>query len=259
MPELPDLEVFAANLERRFKNKKLARLDVVVDKKLNVSTKEVKEKLTGQTVKAVKREGKTLQLHFSNDNVLGLHLMLHGRLQDVTETTDLKHAIIVLLFEGGNAFALTDFQKAATPTLNPQQSTIPDALSDQITENYLQEKLAKKKTPIKTVLMDQHTIRGIGNTYADEILWEARISPMSTSKAIPVTKVRELHQVIRKLLKQEIAHIRKMLPNELGGEIKDFLKIHGPRIVASPTGKKIMVNEVGGRKTYYTEEQELFQ
>jgi len=259
MPELPDLEVFAANLERRFKHKTLERLEVQVSRKLNVPEKELKNALEGHALTAVKREGKTIQLHFGAERVLGLHLMLHGELKLLHANEQLKHSIISLYFKSGGGFALSDFQKAATPTLNPPESDVPDALSKEMSASYLQEVLAKKKAPIKTVLMDQHIIRGIGNTYADEILWEARISPLSVSKAIPGDKVKELHQVIVELLRKEIEQIGKMLPEELGGEIKDFLKIHGAGIKQSPTGKKVMVQEIGGRKSYYTEEQHLYQ
>lgn len=259
MPELPDLEVFAANLEKRFKHKTLVRLEVTVANKLNVPEKELMETLEGHQLTAVKREGKTIQLHFGAERVLGLHLMLHGELKLIRTDEKLKYAIISFYFKSGEGFALSDFQKAATPTLNPGVSDVPDALSKKMSVAYLEEVLAKKKAPIKTVLMDQHIIRGIGNTYADEILWEARISPFSVSKAIPKAKVKELHQVIGKLLLKEIEQIGKMLPDELGGEIKNFLKIHRAGIKESPTGKKILIGEIGGRKSYYTDEQELYE
>lgn len=81
MPELPDLEVFATNLEKRFKNKRLQELVVKVAKKLNVTAQELKAAVEGAELKHVVREGKTLQLHFNNGAIVGLHLMLHGELK----------------------------------------------------------------------------------------------------------------------------------------------------------------------------------
>lgn len=72
MPELPDLEVFAANLQKRFKNKTLERVEVTVAKKLNVSIKELKAQLEGHQLEKVNREGKTLQLHFKKRYSSGL-------------------------------------------------------------------------------------------------------------------------------------------------------------------------------------------
>lgn len=126
-------------------------------------------------------------------------------------------------------------------------------------QDYLEKILSKKKSPVKLVLMDQKLIRGIGNTYADEILWKAKISPMSVSKAIPKDKVKILSETIRKVLSQEIVQIRSLLHDNLGGEVRDFLKIHSEKIKQSPTGDKILMEEIGGRKTYYTREQELYQ
>lgn len=259
MPELPDLEVFAANLEKRFKNKTLEKVIITVTRKLNAPEEEVKSALEGHKLLSVSREGKTIQLHFGREAVLGLHLMLHGALVLLDGEAAAKHQVIAFHFKGNEGFALTDFQKAATPTLNPIFSAVPDALSSQMDLEYLEKVLSRKKAPVKSVLMDQKLIRGIGNTYADEILWTARISPMSVSQAIPKDKVKILLDAIREVLRQEIVQIRSLLHDNLGGEIRDFLKIHGAKIKQSPTGNKILVGEIGGRKTYYTKEQELYQ
>ena len=255
MPELPDLEVFAGNLQKRFKNKTIETVKVTVAKKLNVSEAALKKALEGQKLEKVSRDGKTLQLHFKNDAVLGLHLMLHGEIRPL-DAENLRFPIVSFHFEGGDGFALTDFQKQATPTLNPEVSEVPDALA--LTETYFTDLLQKKKVQIKVLLMDQKLVRGIGNTYADEILWEARISPFSVAKAIPPPAVKRLLKAIKHVLEKESVDIGKKLPVELHGEIKEFLRIHSPDLEKSPTGKKIIVEKKGARKTYYTEEQELY-
>jgi len=259
MPELPDLEVFAANLEKRFKNKTLEKLDVTISKKLNVSEKELKQALEGHQLQSVLREGKTLQLHFGGGNVLGLHLMLHGEIQLIEHDDAVKFKIIEFHFKGDNSFALTDFQKQATPTLNPEPVAVPDALSKEFNITYFRQVLAKKKVEIKKVLMDQKIVRGIGNTYADEILWQARVSPFSIAKAIPETKVKELHQAVEQVLRKEIMNLTKAIPDSFNAEVRDFLKIHNPKLKESPTGHEIIVDKSGGRKTYYTIEQLDFQ
>jgi len=254
MPELPDLEVFAANLQKRFKNKIVETVEVSVAKKLNVSAAELKDAVEGHALEKAVRDGKTLQLHFKNDAIVGLHLMLHGEIRPLDEA--IKYPIVSFHFKGGDGFALTDFQKAATPTLNPELSEIPDALA--LTPAYFTDLLAKKKVQIKVLLMDQHHIRGIGNTYADEILWEARISPFSISKAIPEKEVKELLKAIKHVLSKEAKDIAKKLPVDLHGEIKEFLRVHRPDLEKSPTGAKIIIDKKGARKTYYTDEQQLF-
>jgi len=259
MPELPDLEVFAANLEKRFKNKTLEKLDVAVSKKLNVPEKKLKEALEGHQLQSVLREGKTLQLHFGGGNVLGLHLMLHGEIQLIEHDDAVKFKIIEFHFRGDNSFALTDFQKQATPTLNPEPVTVPDALSKEFSLSYFKQVLAKKSVQIKKILMDQKIVRGIGNTYADEILWQARVSPFSIAKAIPEAKVKELYQAVEEVLRKEIMNLTKAIPDSFNAEVRDFLKIHNPKLKESPTGHEIIVDKNAGRKTYYTIEQLDFQ
>lgn len=256
MPELPDLEVFAKNLQKRFKNKILETVEVKVAKKLNVSGKELKHVLEGHQLKSVSRVGKTLQLRFDNDAVLGLHLMLHGELIALEEEEEVKFQIVSFHFKKGDGFALTDFQKAATPTLNPEDSDVPDALSLNLSN--FKDLLAKKKVQIKTLLMDQHLIRGIGNTYADEILWEAKISPFSIAKAIPEAGVKELLKTINHVLSKEAADIAEKLQDALNGEVRDFLRVHRADLKKSPTGAAILIEKKGARKTYYTDEQVLY-
>ena len=259
MPELPDLEVFARNLDKRFKNKRLRELKVMVAKKLNVTVTELKAAIQGQELKQVLREGKTLQLHFENGAVLGLHLMLHGELQLLEPGQQVKHQIISLRFSSGDGFVLTDFQKAATPTLNPKASDVPDALAKEMNLDYFSSLLSKRRTPIKTVLMDQKSLRGIGNTYADEILWQAGISPFSIAKAIPDVKVKALHKAIEVVLNKEVLQIEKQLDGAIFGEIHDFLKIHRADLISSPGGAEIKVKAIGGRKAYFTDEQQLYE
>src|SRR5690349_17374958 len=104
---------------------------------------------------------------------------------------DHKHTIIEMVFDNGKGLCLTDYQRQATPRLNPEVSSAPDALSKTVNTNFLKKHL-NTTTAIKKVLMDQHVIRGIGNAYADEILWHARISPLSKSNKIPDAKIKEL-------------------------------------------------------------------
>lgn len=106
--------------------------------------------------------------------------------------------------------------------------------------------------------MDQKAIRGIGNTYADEILWETRISPFSIASAIPPAKVKALHKAIAEVLNKEVMQIKKRLKGAIFGEVLDFLKVHHPGLARSPGGAEIKVKEIGGRKSYYTREQVLY-
>ena len=100
---------------------------------------------------------------------------------------------------------------------------------------------------------------GIGNAYADEILWEARISPFSICSKIPDSGIKAIVKSIKSVLEDAVQQILKTQPNIISGEVRDFLKIHNSKKKESPTGGKIHNKMIGGRITYYTDEQELFE
>lgn len=259
MPELPDLQVFSHNLNKVLVGKTLKNVSVPVDKKLNVSTAELKTALEKQKLIEVYREGKELHFKFNNSNVLALHLMLRGQLYIYKESNEHKYSIIELLFSDSTGLALSDYQQAATPTLNPKEREAPDALSKDVDFKFLKQRLQLTKTIIKSLLLDQHVIRGIGNAYADEILWDARISPFSISNKISDAAIKKLAKSIKTVLDDAEKQIRKTHPEIISGEVRDFLKIHNSKKIKSPTGGEIQFKTVSSRKTYYTNEQELFK
>jgi formamidopyrimidine-DNA glycosylase len=259
MPEIPDLEIFARNLLKVFKNKTLEKLEVVVPRKLKVPEDDLIAAFEGHQLQDVKREGKTLQLHFGGGNVLGVHLMLHGRLHPLGGEEEVKFQIIRFWFKGGEGFAVTDWQKQATPTLNPESSKVPDALAKEMNLAYFKKIVTGSEAHIKNLLMDQKKIRGLGNAYADEILWLARIHPFSISNKIPEDKIGELHKAIHNVLDEETKALGKAIPESYTIELRDFLKIHHHGLEKSPTGYEIKTQKNEGRNTYFTEEQELYK
>lgn len=256
MAELPDLTIFAQILNRKFKGKVLTSLDVTVAKKLNVPAAELRSALVGRQLIEVKREGKTLQFHFSGNVILGLHLMLRGELVELSGNEPPRFQIMAFHFEKQKGFAVTDLQKQATPTLYPRAVVVPDALS--MAEGYFVSLLSKKRMVIKTLLMDQKLMRGIGNSYADEILYEGGISPFSVANAIPERQVKKLYRTLGSVLQRAITEIANANKNELKGELKDFMKIHSPHLKTTAKGEEIKSEKIGGRTSYYTDAQELF-
>lgn len=259
MPELPDLNVFSKNLDKKLTGKKVKKIEVENKSRLKIPVSELKKEIEGSKLKKVYREGKELHFEFSNGNVLGLHLMLHGNLHLFEKRNEKKNTIIEIHFEDGTGLGLTDYQGAAHATLNPVIKDSPDALSKEVNYQFLKEKLSKKRTNIKTFLLDQNMIRGIGNAYADEILWEAGISPLSVCNKIPDNKIKDLAKTIQPVLKDAEKQIVKIHPDLISGEERSFLKIHNSKKKESPTGEKIHSKVVNSRITYYTDEQILYQ
>lgn len=259
MPELPDLQVFSRHLQSKLKGKTLEKIIVVQDQQLNVSKAKLKKTLEGSKLTRVYREGKELRFVFSNKHILGLHLMLKGRLGWYDPGADKKHRIAELIFKGGCGFIINDYQKKARLTLDPVEKVSPDALSSSLSFSYLKEKLSRKKTSIKAFLLDQGNLRGIGNAYADEILWEARISPFSTASALPDASIRLLLKKIKTVLTNAEKNILKLEPGLISGEVRSFLKIHNAAKKKSPKGALIRSDMINGRISYFTSEQKKFE
>jgi formamidopyrimidine-DNA glycosylase len=257
MPEMPDIEVFSRNLAKMYRGKKLVKIKIADKKNIEDSQKEVSKALEGQKLKDVYRSGKELRFSFSNGQILGLHLMLTGDLIPFEGKNERKSTKVEFHFEDGKNLALTDRFKNAFIKLDPEDKKGIDALDPKLNFAYLKKALDRRAV-IKSVLIDQNVIRGIGNGYSDEILWQTRISPFSKANAIPDEKIKELAKVIKKVLKNAANRIYKNHPGLIHGEVKDYHEIHTKKKDKSPTGKKIKIVARGMLKTYYTDEQVLY-
>jgi formamidopyrimidine-DNA glycosylase len=256
MPELPDLELFARNLAPMLQGKILDRIEGAPSKNLKTPLPTLKAELLSRKLLGVYRQGKELRLNFGKARIVGVHLMLRGKLS--VETSKIKKAdtIIRLEFRGGRVLTLSDPRKMATLTLNPPPKDVPDAL--EVTRSYLGSRLAESKARVKSLLTDQKVMLGIGNAYADEILWKARISPFSVSSKIPAPVVAALVRSIKIVLRQAITQIDRSHPGITEGEVRDFLIIHQTKRKKSPAGGAIR-HTSGASKTYYTAEQVLYK
>src|SRR3954471_22821564 len=128
MPELPDLQVFAKNLNSTLQGKKLLKIKVINSKKIKDKESELSQNLEGNTVEVIYRTGKELRFRFTNGAVLGMHLMLHGNLYFFDKQNENKFTIAELYFEN-KGLALTDYQGMASVALQPEEKKGIDALS----------------------------------------------------------------------------------------------------------------------------------
>ncbi|HJV64095.1 MAG TPA: DNA-formamidopyrimidine glycosylase family protein [Geomonas sp.] len=260
MPELPELTVFAENLGKSVTGKEIAKVSYYGKKRVSVPAGEL-DQLVSARIETVQRVGKQLVFRLSNGAALFIHLMLKGGFVLTTgaEVERLDSLILSIAFADGSALALTDPRGMATVSLNPKRGKEPpDGLK--VTADYL--KGACQRQPhkmIKALLIDQEVIGGIGNAYSDEILWRARISPKSVAGRLPLEAIDALVEAIAAVLDEATREITKRRPDAISGEVRDFLKVHGPGLKTSPTGARIIKEQIQSKVTYYTEEQKLYR
>jgi len=257
MPELPDLQVFRKNLEKLFKGKKFKKVEIYKHKRINFTAAELTKKLKGKTLTSIERSGKELFFHFDN-HTLGFHLMLRGSFIADTDDKEIKYKILEIIFDDNSYLAFTDPRAMAICTFEPEMHSAPDALSKQFTLKYFKEGLKRSSKKIKDLITDQDFFRGIGNAYADEILWKAKVHPASKANKIPDKQIDLIYKSMKKVLREAEKKIEKHSPGIIGGEVRDFLKIHNSKLKKSPSGSLITKISIGGRKTYFTTEQKIY-
>jgi formamidopyrimidine-DNA glycosylase len=258
MPEIPDIEVFTRNLHKLFAQKKLVKIKIVNGHKLKDKPSELSKALEGKILEKIYRSGKEMRFQFADGKLLGLHLMLTGDIILFDKKNTHHSTIAEFYFADGSGFALTDRMRNAHIKLDPVDKAGVDALSAKLNFKYLKAAF-KRNTGIKKLLIDQDVIRGIGNSYSDEILWRARISPYSVAAAIPDEKIKALVPIIKKTLKAGTEQIYKKYKGKVNVEVKEFLQVHTKEKTKSPTGAKIIIDQKGMMKTYYTKEQILYK
>ncbi|MCI9141924.1 MAG: hypothetical protein HFH87_04780 [Lachnospiraceae bacterium] len=261
MPELPDLQVFSKNLMKRIAHREIVSAELLNRSRVNVDGDTVRAKLLQTKIADIVRKGKELYFQLENDEVFSVHLMLSGRFHICApeEAAGIPYKILSIGFEGEESLVISDFQSLCKVTFNPVETNVPDALGENFTLAYLQNAVRRnQRKNIKAFLIDQSIVKGIGNAYADEILWKANISPKSTAGKIPEARLAELYAAVADVLKDAITNIERISPDIISGEERSFLKVHNSRKRYTDEGDRILVQKIAAKTTYYTERQQLF-
>jgi formamidopyrimidine-DNA glycosylase len=185
--------------------------------------------------------------------------MLKGGMEIVENHANVKHKTAAFHFSDQPILLFVDSMRWTKVLFEPLTDNIPDALKTNISLEYLQKSLLRKRgIPIKGFLIDQKILKGIGNAYADEILYECKISPESFCEKLPPDAIVKLKEKIPETLQWGVNEIRKILPNTINGEERSFLKVHNKEKSKTASGFPILVKEIAGKTTYFTEEQILY-
>ena len=261
MPELPDLEIFKGNIYKRLSSRRLKNVHVYNLKKVTTPQSFFASELQGRELTAINRFGKELLFDFADGKIVSAHLMLSGRvsiLSDPAAVANTRYKIFSLEFEN-ETIVFSDTGELCTIKYKPVLGGTPDAFGDDFTLEYFQ-KIARKKaaTNIKAFLIDQKVVKGIGNAYADEILWHARISPHCLVGEIPDTAIVTLYNSIITVLKDAVESIRAIAPDIISGEERSFLHVHTKLKKQTATGFPIIVERIASKTTYYTKEQVFY-
>lgn len=224
MPELPEVETVRRGLNNLIIGKVVATETHDTAKGFPNTPADVRAFLSGATITAVRRRAKVLMIDLSTGYSLVIHLKMTGQLVYVGETRfgaghpndslvntlPDKSTRVTLMFTDGSALYFNDQRKFGWMRLMPTveipnidfiQKVGPEPLSDEFTaEIFMQRMQRRKKTSIKAALLDQSVLAGVGNIYADESLWGAKIHPSRQVQSITDAEFTALYTDLREVM-----------------------------------------------------------
>jgi formamidopyrimidine-DNA glycosylase len=236
MPEAPDLQVVKEFLNAHIPGRVVDRAQVLRPMMVrSLATEDFAADVVGRRFGAVERRAKVLSIPLEPDRRLVIHPMLTGRLQYCPMATKSTKRTFFLLGAGdmdlrylderqmGFVYYIRPDQLGQVPRLEEQG---PDALDEPLTYEEFVQRLKPFRGEIKGILTRGEFVGGIGNAYADEILFAAGISPFKRRRELKEDDLRRLHQAIPQVLNDALAVLRKRVPPDIHVEVRDFLQVH---------------------------------
>ncbi|MGQ4276787.1 bifunctional DNA-formamidopyrimidine glycosylase/DNA-(apurinic or apyrimidinic site) lyase [Pseudidiomarina sp. E22-M8] len=227
MPELPEVEVSRLGIAPHLEGQQIATT-VVRDRRLRWPIPSAVDNLAGAFIKQVERRAKYLILH-TDKGYLILHLGMSGKLRVVPETSlVVKHDHFDLVLTNGQCLRFNDprrfgcvlFSQKHPASAHPLLVELgPEPLTEAFTASYLHAKTRGKQQAVKTFIMDNHIVVGVGNIYANEALFKAGIHPKRAASRVSLARYQRLVPMIKEILLAAIA--------QGGTTLQDFTQADG--------------------------------
>ncbi|ATZ16453.1 DNA-(apurinic or apyrimidinic site) lyase [Entomoplasma freundtii] len=271
MPELPEVVTVTNILNEELIGLKIEYCEVFWPKLLTHQTAdELSKRVKNQTIQRVFNKGKFIIFELTKD-VLISHLRMEGRWAfERKENHSYSETILEAEFGFSNAedkvLRYYDFRRFGTLEIANKETYLksnslakvgPEANEPHLKPNWLKERLAKTRRPIKVVLLDQTIISGIGNIYDNEILFAAQINPYTPANKLTYEQVELILVHARLILNKAIIkkgttiHTFESRKGQTG-QYQNYLKVHGKNNQPCPQCQTTIIKEaIGGRGTYY--------
>lgn len=278
MPELPEVETVRRGLEKKVIGKKITGLKIVPKRVIRSASAQLRRALIGQKFTKLERRGKLLVFGLHSNSLL-IHLGMTGQLIYRRKNEELygghslkkktgaiadKYSYFVVKFADDSTMAFNDmrlfgFVKVVNGDELAQvlKKYGAEPLGPDFTDSYLRKILQSRQRAIKTVIMDQTLIAGVGNIYADESLYGAKIRPTRLASRVTVAETSRLRNAIQQVLKLAISKRGTTVSNFVDakgrrGEFANFLNVYGRgKEVCKKCSTPIKKIVVGGRGTHY--------
>lgn len=266
MPEIAEVETVRNTLKKQILHKKIKSVQVLYERIVESDLEEFKSVLEGNEFIDIKRRGKWLIFELENHYLLS-HLRMEGKffLKNVSDPI-VKHEHVIFTFQDNTDLRYHDTRKFGRMNLIKKEELATNkAIAKQgfepgekeLTADYLLEKFKNKNIAIKTLLLDQTIISGLGNIYANEVLFASKINPFKKGSEITKKEAGYIVESSAKIIKRAMelgGTTIKSYTSSLGvtGRFQQELMVHKKEGEACKVcGTKIVNEKIGGRSTYY--------
>jgi formamidopyrimidine-DNA glycosylase len=278
MPELPEVETIKKDLDAKINGKEISSVEVLWKGTINISVKKFADLLKNTKIQDIARRAKILIFTLSNNYTLLIHLKMTGQLlfipkissggsKEVLTDPKYKYARLIFFFTDSSALVFNDLRKFGYVKI-VSQDKVQDFINDEkfgpepLNINFTLEKLEEilkkySKRKIKQILMDPSVIAGIGNIYADEICFYAKVAPTRQVGTLTNREIKLIFGGINKILKRAIELRGSSVENyvDVSGRKGDYvkeLKVYdreGEKCLFCPGVVKRI--KLGGRSSYF--------
>lgn len=230
MPELPEAETIVRGLRRSVVGEQIIRAQVLKPDILREAKRTFGPRVRNRTIVAVERRAKNVLIRLDGDRVIAVNLGMTGRLLPFPSpprgAARPTHVAVRFRFQSGGILVFDDVRRFGTVECLPTEvwsarsaAMGPEPLADDYHPAHLREGLGRSRSPVRSWLLDQRRIAGVGNIYAAEALFLAGIHPHMPANAVSVERAEALHGSVRRVLRQAI---------EAGGTtIRDYRTAEG--------------------------------
>jgi formamidopyrimidine-DNA glycosylase len=291
MPELPEVEVIARELRSRLVGRRIVDVETDWPKyfRLPKTEEDFRACVKGRRIEAVDRRAKYILIRLSGHHLLLVHQKISGRLQigrwlrnpagpprgsrwqPATPGDDAPRGrFIHLIFEldNGDQLGLSDLRKFAKVMCGPEHALLnlpevrdlgPEPLSPKLTFPKFERLFLRKKGAVKQVLMEPTVIAGIGNLYSDEILYAARLHPLTRVEHLKAPQLRSLYRTMRAVLRKAIrlGATGQRAPDGSKRGYDRVMLVYGREGQCCPRGHVIERIKVGGRSAHFCPVEQL--
>jgi formamidopyrimidine-DNA glycosylase len=268
MPELPEVETVRAALAPVLTGRRFDAVEIADTRLVRpFEPRAVADELEGERIAAVDRRGKYLIFRFESGRSLLIHLRMTGSLRHVANgsSADDPYRRAVVKLDDGSDVTYRDVRRFGTwlvlredelePYLATRLGTEP--LERAFSAKALAARLAGRRAPVKAALLDQRTLAGLGNIYADEALWRAKLDPRRPARDLRDDEVKALHRGIRRALQAGIRRQGATLrdyrrPDGSSGRMQAEFKVYGRDGEPCPRcGAPLEKTRIAGRGTWF--------